>query len=468
MKTWFALLSILLCCGAANANAVTELSQHLGEMPALVAVICQGEEADVATIANLVEQTPWKVFCQGATSPGLDRIRNWARQEGLLGGRIFVVDGDGESLWLAGDLADAVWVAPGVDARPIQKEIMRVLRPGGVCAHAGKTMVKPAPVGTDEWRHPYHDPDNNVVSRERVSRLPGELRFQTYPVFAAMPNQTLFAGGRIFFFSGHIAFHEREEPLLNKLTVLNAYNGLKLWSQPLDPDYVVHNISKLATDSEVVFAEGPTLRMLDATTGRQRGTFSAPPQARTAGDTDWKWIALEGDVLFAAFGPPDAHVAPHRQKRQTGHWPGNVANDQYRSITNKFGAARRLAAYRYPEMEMLWSVSETDPFDARALCIEGGRIFELAPGRFMAARDCATGEQLWRRTPQTSEETFATIGSAIKRQGWGIGWATYCWTRASDGVVCIAGPSFRKTLCINFETGDLLWATDLESPHPFF
>jgi hypothetical protein len=38
-------------------------------------------------------------------------------------------------------------------------------------------------------------------------------------------------------------------------------------------------------------------------------------------------------------------------------------------------------------MKLIWSVSEPVPFDARALCIEGGRIFELAPGKFMAARD---------------------------------------------------------------------------------
>ena len=125
-------------------------------------------------------------------------------------------------------------------------------------------------------------------------------------------------GGRIFFFSGHIAFHEREEPLLNTLTVLNAYNGLRLWSRPLDPNYVVHNVAKLATGSEVVFAEGETLRMLDAATGQERGKFGVPPEAAAAGDTDWKWIAQDGDTLWAAFGPPDARVAPHRQKTANG------------------------------------------------------------------------------------------------------------------------------------------------------
>jgi len=469
MKRRFVLLMAFLCCCPAMADdAVLELSKHLGKTPALVVVVCGGDKADVPTIARLIEQTPWTVFCRGTTSSPLEKIRDWAREKEFLGERLFVADDNGSSLWLAADLADAVWVAPGVDHPPSDKEILRVLHPGGVCIASEKVTFKPAEAGVDEWCHPYHDPDNNVVSRDSMARLPGELRFQTYPVFAAMPNQTLFAGGRIFFFSGHIAFHEREEPLLNTLTALNAYNGLQLWTRPLDPDYVVHNVVKLATDSEVVFAEGGTLWMLDAATGQERGKFSVPAEAAAAGDTDWKWIAQDKDRLWAAFGPPDPHVAPHRQKRQMGHWPWDVANEQYRSITNKFGAARRLAAFRYPEMKLLWSTSETEPFDARALCMERGHIFELAPRSYMAAREAVTGMPLWRRTPETSRKLFDAIGTSLKRQGWGLGWATYCCARAGGGVVCIAGPPFRKTICVDFARGDLLWASDLQSPHPFF
>ena len=347
MKIWLGLLGAWLCCFAARADdAVVELCKHLGNTPALVVAVCGGDERDLATMAELIEQTPWTIFCRGATSPGLNKIRDWAAQKGLLGRRVYVADDDDGSLWLAGDLADAVWVAPSVAAPPSDQEMLRVLHPGGVCVVAGRVVVKPAPEGVDEWRHPYHEPDNNVVSRDRVARLPGELRFQTHPVFAAMPNQTLFAGGRIFFFSGHIAFHEREQPLLNTLTVLNAYNGLRLWSRPLDPDYVVHNIVKVATGGEVVFAEGPTLWMLDAATGQERGSFRVPPAAAAAGDTDWKWVAQEKDKLWAAFGPPDARVAPYRGRQRMGHWPWNVADEHYRSIVDNFGAARTLAAFQ--------------------------------------------------------------------------------------------------------------------------
>lgn len=469
MKTFLALL--LMFVGASVARPDTfmeELSTHLGKTPALVVVVCGEDDADVGTVQEIAKQTPGIVLCRGKASPTLDRIRQWALQGGLLGGRVSVVADDLPSLWLADDMADAVWVTPSARDWLAEEELLRGLRPGGVAVVAGKTTVKPVQEGTDDWRHPYHSPSNNVVSKDAQARLPGELRFQTRPVFAAMPNQSLFAGGRIYFFSGHIAFHEREEPTLNRLTALNAYNGLTLWSRALDPNYVVHNVAKLATEDEVLFAEGGTLWMLDGATGEVRGEFVPPKEATEAGGSDWKWIAQEGDTLWAALGPPDAHVAPHKARRDMGHWPWDVANRQYDPIVKNFGKATTLAAFQYPEMKLRWQVTEQEPFDARALCMDRGRILKLAPRQYMAAVDATTGEEIWRREPKTFPKVFDAIGEAIKRQGWGIGWATYCYARTSDGVVVLAGPQLKTTVGLSFDNGDLLWSSPLQSPHPFF
>ncbi len=462
---WSCLL--LGTCPLFADNPFEQLNTHLGNSPALVVVVCQGSQQDQRNIAQLIEQTRWTIVCQGdAEQIGI--IRDWARNEGLLGQRVSVIDEAGPSIWLAGDMADAIWISPNLPTVPPPEEIERVLRPGGIAISSDKTSLKPIQPGTDQWRHPYHSPDNNVVSQDTVARLPGELRFQADPVFAAMPNQSLFAGGRVFFFTGHIAFHEREEPLLNKLTVLNAYNGLTLWSRALDPRYVVHNFSKVATDTEIIFAEGESLLVLDAASGQERGKYDVPADAAAAGDTDWKWLAQQDGVLWAAFGPPDGRVAPHRQQRQMGHWPWNIANTHYRMIVENFGDAHTLAAYSYPDMKLKWVVTEPEAFDVRALCMENGRIFQLAPEKYIAARDATSGKQLWRQTPQTAKDVFDAIGSALKRQGWGLGWATFCCARADDDVVCIAGPPFKKSVCIDLQQGALLWSSDNESPHPFF
>jgi outer membrane protein assembly factor BamB len=456
------------CCAARAGDAVQDMVQQLGNGPALVVAVCGDDADDRSVLAQFVEHTSWKILCRVTSPSSAASLRDWARNERVLGTRLQVFGDPTGSLLLATDMADAVWIAPGVQEPPAREEILRVLHPGAACWGAGTPLVKPVDPRSDQWRHPYHGPDNNVVSSDGTARLPGELRFQTFPVFAAMPNQSLFAGGRIFFFTGHIAFHEREEPLLNTLTVLNAYNGLRLWSRPLDPSCVVHNFTKLATDREVVFAEGETLWVLDAASGAERGKFPVPADAAAAGDTDWKWIVQDGDTLWAALGPPDGRVMPHRLKRQMGHWPWDVADAQYRMIVDNFGAARRLAAFQFPEMQLRWCIQEPEPFDVRALCLEGGRIVQLAPRQYLAARDAMTGTQLWRRTPESAPQLFDAIGQALKRQGWGLGWATYCCARASRGVLCIAGPPFKQTIGVDLEGGELLWALDNESPHPFF
>ncbi|NOX56858.1 MAG: PQQ-binding-like beta-propeller repeat protein [Planctomycetes bacterium] len=461
------MLSVLVIgvLGVANAPAASELVQRVGRQPALVVIV--SGPGEMQWLDQLLDQTPWTLCCvlDAATAR---QVRERARSGGQLGRRVFVLDSPDKSLWLADDMADAVWVRSDLPAAPSETEMLRVLRPGGICLTKDKVLTKPVPRDADQWTHPYHGPDNNVVSHDRRAGLPGELRFQTYPVFAAMPNQTLVAGGRIFFFTGHIAFHEREEPLLDTLIALNAYNGLTLWRRSLQPQYVVHNLAKVATEREVIFAEGPVLWRLDAATGAVRARLTVPDEAASAGDTDWKWLALSGNTLFAAWGPPDGRVAPYRLKRRLGHWPWNVANEQYKSVTNRFGAARWIGAYRFPEMKLLWTVREDEPFDVRTLCVYQNRIFALAPTKYAVAWNAATGKPLWRQTPETAADLFRAVGPPLLRQGWGLGWATYTCARAGEGVVCLAGPLFRRTIGVSLDDGRLLWTLDLQSPHAFF
>jgi len=89
MKTWLGLMSATFCCCAAMADdAVLELSKHLGRTPALVVVVCEGTERDLVTIDGIVDGTPWTILCRGTESPGMDKIRVWAREKGLLGARV--------------------------------------------------------------------------------------------------------------------------------------------------------------------------------------------------------------------------------------------------------------------------------------------------------------------------------------------------------------------------------------------
>ncbi|MFV1968189.1 MAG: hypothetical protein ACC628_22430, partial [Pirellulaceae bacterium] len=76
MKTRFGLLLTLLCCGSAVAgDAVLALTPHLGTTPALVVVVCGGNDEDLPAVAGLIERTPWTVFCQGTAAAPLAKIR---------------------------------------------------------------------------------------------------------------------------------------------------------------------------------------------------------------------------------------------------------------------------------------------------------------------------------------------------------------------------------------------------------
>jgi len=200
MRFLVGLLFVLLVTRGGSANdVVNDLSKHIPKTSALVVVVCQDDAKGLKALTSVMDRTPWVVLYRTAGTGATTRVRDWARERGLLGKRLWIVDDPGESLWLADEMADAVWVSPTRTTPPPAAEVTRVLHPGGVALVRGSARTKPAPAGVDQWRFPYHGPDNNVVSRDQIARLPGELRFQTRPVFAPMPNQTLFAGCRIFF-----------------------------------------------------------------------------------------------------------------------------------------------------------------------------------------------------------------------------------------------------------------------------
>ena len=56
MKTWFVLLSALICCCTAIADdAVNELSKHIGKTPALVVVVCGPDQGDYPLLESSLQ-----------------------------------------------------------------------------------------------------------------------------------------------------------------------------------------------------------------------------------------------------------------------------------------------------------------------------------------------------------------------------------------------------------------------------
>ncbi|MEO1994319.1 MAG: hypothetical protein ABGZ17_03490, partial [Planctomycetaceae bacterium] len=167
-------------------------------------------------------------------------------------------------------------------------------------------MTKPVPEGMDEWSHPYHGPDNNPQSTDQFVRGRFRTQFISDPKFSPMPEQTVVAGGRIFKAMGHIAHKTNQNEMLNSLLCINAYNGTILWKRPLSPGFMIHRNTMIATSDALFMGDHESCKVIDAQTGKVRREITIPEKL-TDGPV-WKWMGLQGDVLYALVGNPEVKV----------------------------------------------------------------------------------------------------------------------------------------------------------------
>ena len=126
------------------------------------------------------------IYVQLPQAGDVETVRRAADAAGFYGTRIFVDKGSLRRLNLADNIADAV-VAAGRAARVSETEVLRVLRPQAKALLGRKVLIKPFPEGVDDWAHPYHGPDNNPQSNDRVIRAPYLTQFLAEPRYAPVP-----------------------------------------------------------------------------------------------------------------------------------------------------------------------------------------------------------------------------------------------------------------------------------------
>ena len=119
-------------------------------------------------------------------------------EAGLLGTRIYVEKGAWNHIHLADNLADVVMVTRGCAASHVPRaELLRVVNPLGKVFSGQERLTKPFAAGSDDWTHPYHGPDNNPQSRDRIAREPYLTQYFAEPYYVPPPGVTVAAGGRI-------------------------------------------------------------------------------------------------------------------------------------------------------------------------------------------------------------------------------------------------------------------------------
>ncbi|MCR4411509.1 MAG: PQQ-binding-like beta-propeller repeat protein, partial [Thermoguttaceae bacterium] len=407
---------------------------------------------------RLVRQGELLVYVQVPRADEATAVRRAVAGAGLYGTRIFVESGDWNRLHLADNLADAV-IATGRAAAIPEAEILRVLRPLGKAIRGDRELTKPLPDGIDDWSHPYHGPDNNPQSRDRIARAPYLTQFLADPRYAPLPQVAVASGGRVFKAFGHIAFKEREEPWLNTLAAFNGYNGTLLWRREIPPGLMIHRNTLIATPTKLYFGDDRSCKVIDAATGETLDEI-APPED-VAGGTFWKWMALDGGVLYALIGEQEQRD-PVIRLRWTNHgWPWNPLSPGYNQPEHTWGFGRTLLAMDPQTKKILWRYQESEPIDGRAVCTSHGRLYAFRFGAFLTCLDTKTGKVLWRKTPQNDGALFETLGRYLPRQDWRTNWRTTAYLKCSDKALYFAGPQVGKLVAVSADDGHVLW----QHPH---
>ena len=402
---------------------------------------------------DLAKASELLIYTQPLNAKDSESVCRRVEEAGYYGSRVFVGTG-GQKLHVADNVADVVIVL-GDRKEFTEQEIVRVLRPGGKALFGDRTVTKPFPQGVDDWSHPYHGPDNNPQSNDKVVVAPYLTQFMAEPRYAPLPQVCVASAGRMFKAFGHVAFKAREEPFLNKLVAFNGYNGVILWQRDLPEGVMIHRNTMIATPTALYIGDNKSCKVIDAATGKVVDEIVPPVDA--AGGTFWKWMALEDGVLYAMMGEQEQSDPTKRWKLEKHGWPWDPISEGWNQPENPWGFGRSILAIDLKTKKVLWNHREEQPIDGRAICMKNGRLYFFHFGSYLACLDAKSGSELWRKTPANAPKLFASLGEYQNRQDWRTNWRTTCYLKCSDKALYFAGPPIHKLLAVSTQDGGILW-----------
>jgi len=446
---------IIVLCGALLSGGLARAADQTGG----ICVVIGDKECKQAQ--KVVSETNATVLVQLADTGDVAVARQAASKAGFLGKRIFVVRGDSARIHLADNIADSVTAPPG--AEKARAEILRVLRPGGKGRIGDKDLVKPFPKGMDDWSHPYHGPDNNPQSADRLARAPFLTQFIASPRYAPAPQVAVASKGRLFMAFGHVAWHKREEGVIDTLIAMNAFNGVQLWKRKLPDGIMVDRCTMIATPKTLYLADDKSCKLIDAATGKI--TSEITPPTKLTGGTFWKWMALQDGVLYALVGKAETPDKQARWRAQRHGWPWGGISKGYNQPKYIWGFGKTLVAINPKTKKVLWSHTEDKPIDSRGLCMKGKRIFVSRFGEYLAALDVATGKDVWRRTAASDADLFKAIGSYRPGHGYVGGWKSTVFLKCTEKGVYFIGPQVNHLTAISAADGKFMWSYPAKDLH---
>lgn len=454
MKPLFVLATLsLLATHAAARPSDNELCQQIGLDRGICVII--GDVNSTPLINQLAKDTHLTLFVQSPDQATVKKLRNVALAKGWLGDRVYIDQESSDRILLADNLADAVIVTDPKSAG--SPEIMRVLHPGGKQLGGEKILTKPEPEGYDDWSHPYHSPDNNPQSQDTVARGPYLTQFLAKPYYGPMPEVTVISGGRMFKAFGHIAFKKRSWAMLQKLVAFNSYNGTILWSRDLQPGFMIHRNTLVATPDTLYLGDNKSCQLIDPATGKVRKeiTFTKKDADKDGNTLSWKWMAYNGGILYALVGEQEAPVEIRHGNRTVTGWPWKDMGRGYdKKNPYSWGFGKTLVAIDTESGKTLWRRDYEDFVDSRAVTLKGGRIVLYSHPKHLMAVSAKSGAPLWKTA---DPELLYAIGDHGPAQTPRLGYSSSTYMKAGNGVIYFAGPQRNKLVAVSATDGKMLW-----------
>jgi len=146
-------------------------------------------------------------------------------------------------------------------------------------------------------------------------------QFLAEPYYAPLPQVAVASAGRVFKAFGNLAFHTREEHLLNSLVAFNGYNGTMLWRRRLNLGVMIHRNTMIATPDVLYVGDDKSCKRIDTATGSLIDEIILPLDV--TGGTFWKWMAMENGTLYALVGEQEQKDPVMRRRREAHGWPWN-------------------------------------------------------------------------------------------------------------------------------------------------
>jgi outer membrane protein assembly factor BamB len=197
-------------------------------------------------LIDLLKHERFLVHGLDADAKNIAKVRDFLHFNCVYG-RASVAVYDGEHLPYTDNLINLLIIKEPICRIP-EKEILRVLVPGGVAVHWNKRIQKPWPDSIDEWTHYLHGPDNNAVAQDTVVAAPRTIQWVAKPKWArsheeaASVSAMVSARGRVFAVIDEAPNVSIRFMANWKLVARDAFNGTLLWKRniPLWSDHLRH------------------------------------------------------------------------------------------------------------------------------------------------------------------------------------------------------------------------------------